>query len=92
MDADQINQIVADYETLRTHVFEAIKPDSKNLLGWLSTAFRNEGDDGIKGITAHKDGIDVWGRCWTSQTGGSYEHWELVLAYEALSAVEAKCP
>lgn len=89
-DIDRLNQIVNDYEALRERIYEAAAKDRKNLFGWLATAFTNEGEDGIKGIEAKEDGLHVWGTCWTNQTGGSYEHYEFVLPYEAVEIEEAK--
>lgn len=81
--AEQINATVAAYEAMRKRIYDALVV--RECPGWwLSTAFQNEGPEGIRSIEADADGIHASGSCWTSQTGGSTEFWDFTLPYDAL--------
>jgi hypothetical protein len=85
--AEKINATVAAYEAMRKRIFDALVV--RECPGWwLSTAFKNEGPEGIRSIEADAEGIHAYGSCWTSQTGGSTEFWEFTLPYDALDATE----
>lgn len=87
----EYERIIADYEALAQKVYDHAKERAADLFGggsWgLATAFRNAGPEEITALEVTPEGIHATAYIWTSTTGGSQEHVEWTVPFEALEVV-----